>query len=295
MSDLELPLRPNVGGAFDKPTRRIAIPSNSVTGQQRWELGADTPPELQAYGISNALMAYVTNKATGIEVGYFFIGVSNEMDGGADDRALVFGNVTYPIAGNPGSATMANVKTNFQMDQWTQNPFSIFKDHNVSLADLVSIIMSNGVVQIGGNGLTNSIGILQTGDANYRFRVLSNGKIEWGPGGGSTTDVNLYRTGTAEIGTDQNLKVRTHRVRIGEQDTELVSFAAVTSKTVAVSFATAFAAAPNVHCNINSGSGVTANWHARAINISTTGFTMFCFGPSNTWTNVPVQWTAVGN
>jgi len=110
--------------------RKITMPDGATTGQQRMVWGADTPPELQAYGLTVAMMGFVLDSGTGLEVGYFFQAVSNEMDV-PDSRAMVFGNVTYPTPGNPASATVANVKTNFQMDMWAQFALTIFKDHLV--------------------------------------------------------------------------------------------------------------------------------------------------------------------
>lgn len=82
---------------------------------------------------------------------------------------------------------------------------------------------------------------------------------------------------------------------LGHQGGEiLMSFVAATSDTQVVVFPQPFDASttPNVHVNINSGAGATSQWHARAINISWQGFTMFVFGPSSTWTNIPVGWSA---
>jgi hypothetical protein len=62
--------------------------------------------------------------------------------------------------------------------------------------------------------------------------------------------------------------------------------------TTAVSFGVTFPAAPNVHVNMNTSAGATANWHVRAYNISTTGFTIYGFGPSNTF-STGIQWTAI--
>jgi len=64
-----------------------------------------------------------------------------------------------------------------------------------------------------------------------------------------------------------------------------------TSGTLAIAFARPYSTAPSVSANINSGAGATASWQSRAINVSTTGFTLFIFGPSSTFT-VPVQWQA---
>jgi hypothetical protein len=121
-----------VVGTFTR-RRSITMPDDATTGTQRAVFGANTPPELASYGIATAVLFYVNDVTTGLEVGYFFIGQSNRMDAGAIYRALVFGNVTYPTAGMPSSATAANVKTNFQMNHWAQARTTVFKDHDVQV------------------------------------------------------------------------------------------------------------------------------------------------------------------
>jgi hypothetical protein len=79
---------------------------------------------------------------------------------------------------------------------------------------------------------------------------------------------------------------------VGKRGSVTAGPSAATSFTVAVNFGVTFASIPNVHVNLNSGAGSTANWHGRAISISTTGFTLFGFGPSSTF-NGSWQWTAV--
>jgi hypothetical protein len=73
----------------------------------------------------------------------------------------------------------------------------------------------------------------------------------------------------------------------------LISFSAQTSFTVAVVFAVPFSAMPSVHANIDNGTASAASWQSRAISVSTTGFTLFVYGPSSTWVNVIVQWSAL--
>lgn len=68
----------------------------------------------------------------------------------------------------------------------------------------------------------------------------------------------------------------------------------LTSFTLAVNFGVTFPAVPNVHINLNNGAGSTANWHARAITTTTTGFTLFGFGPavSGGFSSSEWRWTA---
>lgn len=60
----------------------------------------------------------------------------------------------------------------------------------------------------------------------------------------------------------------------------------------AVVFGVTFPAVPNVHVNLNNGTGNSASWVGKGYNVSTTGFTMLAYGPSNTFT-ADWQWTAI--
>lgn len=72
-----------------------------------------------------------------------------------------------------------------------------------------------------------------------------------------------------------------------------VSFTALTSFTVAVVFPHVTNGTPHVFTNIDDGSGPTAQWHSRAINITASGFTLFVFATAaSTWSNIPVSWAA---
>lgn len=73
---------------------------------------------------------------------------------------------------------------------------------------------------------------------------------------------------------------------------ESISFVTLTSFTTPVVFDREFSRQPSVSTNINNGTGATAGWQSRAFGVTTTGFTLFVFGASSTWTNVDVQWQA---
>lgn len=78
--------------------------------------------------------------------------------------------------------------------------------------------------------------------------------------------------------------------------TASVSFTTQTAFTQSVTFPTAFAATPVVMTNIHFGSGNAAHWSSRAINITSTGFSVFVYADTSaaaqTWSAVPVQWMA---
>lgn len=136
--------------AFSNPADSITFPSGASNGQIRMVIGADTPPELQLYGIRVALLFYVTDFESGLESGYFFIALSNTLDVG-NDEACLFGSVVYPVYGNPASAGQSDVKTHFQMS-WdltgagaSGKMYTVFKDKNVQFNSSVPQIVSNAV------------------------------------------------------------------------------------------------------------------------------------------------------
>jgi hypothetical protein len=130
--------------------------SVNTAGPTRIVLGANTPPELISFGVSVAVLFYVTDSVTGVEVGYFFIGLSNVLDAGADNLVLLNGRVLYPIPGDPTSPTHSDVKTNFQInmaDPLSTNPSgTYFKDFSVFVQSTVpEFRFSNALTSFLGN------------------------------------------------------------------------------------------------------------------------------------------------
>lgn len=79
----------------------------------------------------------------------------------------------------------------------------------------------------------------------------------------------------------------------GFNGTVNVSFAAMTSFTVAVPFPNTMGSIPKVMTNIDSGAGAAAQWHSRAISATRNGFTLLVFAAAaGTWSNIPVSWAA---
>jgi hypothetical protein len=76
-----------------------------------------------------------------------------------------------------------------------------------------------------------------------------------------------------------------------------VSFTTLNNFSQPVTFGgLAFPVAPAIMVNIDSGAGATARvWLARAIAVTTVGFTIFVFSSdssNSTWSSIPVSWTA---
>jgi hypothetical protein len=103
-------------------------------------------------------------------------------------------------------------------------------------------------------------------------------------------------TNASDISTgNTNITNLTNWTRRG---TALVTFSNVDSFSTSVSFGFTFPGAPTVtNPNINASSSAEARWDARALNPTTTGFTLFVYsnasGATSSWSAVPVTWTAV--
>lgn len=79
--------------------------------------------------------------------------------------------------------------------------------------------------------------------------------------------------------------------------TESISFTTQSAFTTTVTFPNSFSAVPVVMVNIATNDASTARWDARAVGISTGGFTLSLFkgdaaDAAATWSNIPVQWMA---
>lgn len=88
------------------------------------------------------------------------------------------------------------------------------------------------------------------------------------------------------LGSDQGLYARAPQT-----GSVSMTVASTTLGTSAVVFPRAYSAAPVVMVNFSSGAGPTAGWGSRAINVTATGFSIFIFGTSSSFT-VSMQWLA---
>jgi hypothetical protein len=59
-----------------------------------------------------------------------------------------------------------------------------------------------------GNAERNNVSLysIVTGEANRQFQLRHSGKMDWGPGGATAMDTNLYRTAANQLKTDDNLQ-----------------------------------------------------------------------------------------
>lgn len=84
----------------------------------------------------------------------------------------------------------------------------------------------------------------------------------------------------------------------GYRDKETVSFTNKSTHAIQVGFGGNVDQPPLVFTQIATAAGATLKWGTRAINVSTTGFTLSMFtvdGSVGSWTGVTVQWFAVQN
>ena len=102
----------------------------------------------------------------------------------------------------------------------------------------------------------------------------------------STSDGGQYITGYGA--TDPHGIVR------GESGSEAVTTVASSFGTTAVTFAAPFTRTPTTYVNVASGAGSASGFVARAINETTTGFTILAFRPDGVAvsTTIPIEWLA---
>lgn len=143
-----------------------------------------------------------------------------------------------------------------------------------------------------------------SGDTQDHFFFDYDGTMQWGSGTAGA-DVNLYRptSGVARLKTDDSIEAaldvysRGFKCFWGQTGETSISFTDVSAFSHTVTFPTAFATAPHVYANINSGAGSTSRWMARPISVTTTNFNCFVFSgnaANATWASVPVRWIAFG-
>lgn len=156
---------------------------------------------------------------------------------------------------------------------------------------------------------------------NYSFSFESPGSrpgttLTGGPEGGNAILARQVDTALAAVETKVDVNTTNITANAGDIDavesdvqdltnwirtgTELVSFTSQSSFTVVVPFGFTFPSPPAMSTEIVSGSGTTARWGSRAINITTSQFTLFVFGNNDggttdttTWDDIPVSWIAI--
>lgn len=101
----------------------------------------------------------------------------------------------------------------------------------------------------------------------------------------SGSELNIADSAVGRIGV-------TAQIHGGLSGTHSAGPSAAGSFTSAVSFGVTLPSSPRVFINLASAAGPTANWHGRAFNITTTGFTLFGFGPAATF-STGWQWVAI--
>lgn len=101
--------------------------------------------------------------------------------------------------------------------------------------------------------------------------------------------------------TDWRAGMRITGARLAAKDYQAgqltVSFTSLSSYTLPVTFPVAFPVAPIMNVEIASGAGSTGRFEARAINVTSSGWTLFILLTDtaegvDTWATIPVHWTA---
>jgi hypothetical protein len=149
-----------------------------------------------------------------------------------------------------------------------------------------------------------------SGEANARWRVRNlDGFMEWGPGGATPTDTNLYRLSAGVLNTDQTLAARSYGVAVGNAGSQMkrVQGGTVAGTTdgsgyLQANFPVAFSAVPDVVIAINgnntqqafvcdtSSSQITSSYvRFRAIGVIGGSWSVIAN------TAITIDWFAIGN
>lgn len=290
---------------FENQDLSITAPEGAGTGTPRVVIGSDIPEPLRSHD-------WGSGETVDTAIIWF---------GATDDTYVFLAWVEHPGVGRRvhfGGVGGGNLVTLVD---------------DVPMGFGVSVDATTGIVQLSVRGattylrssllfealaVTTVLRSIVEGQANPHFTLRHDGFALW-TGGGSNTH---FQIGTALTGDTQSLgwlnpangifrtildspanarivltnganASETGRVLYGIRGTRLQSVSSAGSFTASISFGITLPSIPNVHVNVNSGSGSTGGWHGRGINITTTGFTLFGFGNVTSFTNVLFQWTAV--
>lgn len=129
-----------------------------------------------------------------------------------------------------------------------------------------------GAVELG--GVAAGTGVKRTGAGTAASPYTLAASVSADPGNGLV------------LGSDSGLFAT-----VPQTGTVSITVTSAASATAVVTFPRAYASAPGVFTNFSSGAGPTAGWNTRAINITTTSFSVFIYGTSSSFT-VVMDWLA---
>jgi len=122
-------------------------------------------------------------------------------------------NATWYIAASNGamnwgpggvSATDVNLYRTAADVLRTDDSFSVGANLLFDNAALASNILFRGTQATSTTLLQSRV----TGDSAYRFLIGADGRFNWGPGGATGTDTNLYRSAVNQVGSDHDIVAR---------------------------------------------------------------------------------------
>lgn len=88
------------------------------------------------------------------------------------------------------------------------------------------ITVSDGVVTLKHSSSVDMLQTEITGEANPGWKIDTDGKQSWGPGGATAVDTNLYRASASLLKTDDDLRINKH-LSVGGKDDPLSNAIAV--------------------------------------------------------------------
>lgn len=149
---------------------------------------------------------------------------------------------------------------------------------------------------------SHTLVINATGQIGPQLLFLPNGALSFMEIVGDLANNRLLieQTGGSSTILEVNAPMKVDSILTGPQIAGKVpiSFTTQTSFVQTVTFPTAFVTPPVVMTNIADGTGAVAHWDSRAIAITNSTFQIFVYAATGaaaqTWSNIPVQWIAIG-
>lgn len=255
--------------------------------------GTDTVRAVTPAGVAAAISAAAVPSASTTVQGKVELATNVETTTGTDTvRAVTPAGVAAAIAAIPGSTVKAFTAP---AESAAQSVYPI----GVSYSTVSS---GSGWTPNGGAGTILTVN--SSADRCYQMFYSNAGGSQTpevymrthhstGGGGGWTAWQQLSRKAYVDsLDTAMDARVDVLEARKIVTGHTSVAVSAASSKVQSVSFGTTFPSTPRIpNPNITSAPGATSGWACRAINITTTGFDLFLFGASSTFT-VDVDWIA---
>lgn len=138
-----------------------------------------------------------------ISLGTSGTGIS-QVHGLANGSAVVGTTDTQTLSNKTLAATTMTGDLTISNNDASNPILQVTNTHSAPTASIIRAIANAAA--------DSTVGIRVSGDTVHRMQIDSNGKHQWGPGGSSAVDTNLYRNGVGVLQTDTGFVAATETV-----------------------------------------------------------------------------------